>query len=179
MESKINREALLQRDGLAHGGSFPHALLPCDLRFAGLEIICSLMARPLRIEHDGVLYNITTQGDARQDIFYRDKGFQISLEILSETTDRYRWIIHAYFLTSNLCHLSAEPPLAHLSFEICHLHGLYTHRFNGMIQGTSLGTLMRSKLQGMNAKHLIRRSEREDGFNKGVSPRARRTDSYG
>ena len=137
------------------------------------------MARPLRIEHDGVLYNITSQGDARQDIFYTDKVFQISLEILSETTDRYRWIIHAYSLTSNHCHLLTEPPLAHLSFEIRLLHGLYTHRFNGMIQGTSLGTLMRSKLLGMNSMRLIRRREREDGFNKGFSPRARRIDSYG
>lgn len=88
------------------------------------------MARQMSIEYEGDLYNITTLGNAGQDICYTDKVFQMFLEILNEMTDRYRWIIHTCCLTSNHFHLLTKTPLAYLSSGIRRLQGICTHRFN-------------------------------------------------
>ena len=56
------------------------------------------MTRPLRIEFKGVVYHITSGGNARQAIFLDEKDFVDFLGILCSVVKRYYFILYAYFL---------------------------------------------------------------------------------
>jgi len=54
------------------------------------------MARPLRIEFEGALYHITSRGNARGDIYKKDKDRQEFLSLLNIVFNRFDWCCHAY-----------------------------------------------------------------------------------
>lgn len=88
------------------------------------------MSRPLRIEFAHGLYHVTARGDGREDIFLEDADRELFLEVLSETVDRFNWVIHAYCLMGNHYHLLIETPDGNLSKGMRQLNGVYTQRFN-------------------------------------------------
>lgn len=88
------------------------------------------MSRPLRIEFAHGLYHVTSRGDGREDIFLEEGDRELFLDVLSETTDRFNWLIHAYCLMGNHYHLLVETPDGNLSKGMRQLNGVYTQRFN-------------------------------------------------
>lgn len=88
------------------------------------------MSRPLRIEFAHGLYHVTSRGDRQEDIFSEDADRELFLEVLSETVDRFNWVIHAYCLMDNHYHLLIETPDGNLSKGMRQLNGVYTQRFN-------------------------------------------------
>lgn len=88
------------------------------------------MARPMRIEYEGAFYHVTSRGNAGQDIFVNEEDRKMFLKTLSETVERYRWIVHAYCLMGSHYHLLVETPHANLSEGMRQLNGVYTQRFN-------------------------------------------------
>ena len=47
------------------------------------------MARPLRIEYNGAVYNVTAQGNEKKPIFKDDKDGKIYFDALQKAEDRY------------------------------------------------------------------------------------------
>lgn len=88
------------------------------------------MACPLRLEFAHGLYHVTSRGDGREDIYREDADRELFLEVLSDTVDRFNWVIHAYCLMDNHYHLSIETPDGNLSKGMWQLNGVYTQRFN-------------------------------------------------
>jgi REP element-mobilizing transposase RayT len=88
------------------------------------------MARPLRIEFPGATYHVTTRGNAREPIFFTDADRRTLLDVLGETTERFRWLCHGYCLMGNHYHLLVETPEANLSRGMRQLNGVYTQRIN-------------------------------------------------
>ena len=88
------------------------------------------MARPLRLEFAHGLYHVTSRGDGQGDIYRDDADRDLFLQVLSETVDRFNWVIHAYCLMGNHYHLLIETPNGNLSRGMRQLNGVYTQRFN-------------------------------------------------
>ncbi|HEY7219274.1 MAG TPA: transposase, partial [Candidatus Binatia bacterium] len=68
------------------------------------------MARPLRIVYDGALYHVTSRGNERKPIFKDTTDRELFLNVLSQVTQRFHWLCHAYCLMGNHYHLVIETP---------------------------------------------------------------------
>lgn len=88
------------------------------------------MARPLRIEYDGALYHVTSRGNERKPIFRDDADRELFFNTLSQVTQRFHWLCHAYCLMNNHYHLLVETPDGNLSKGMRQLNGVYTQVFN-------------------------------------------------
>jgi len=88
------------------------------------------MARPIRIEYAGVLYHITSRGNAREAIFFTDEDRLSFLKILQDQCRTINWLCHAYCLMDNHYHLLIETPDGNLSKGMRQLNGVYTQTFN-------------------------------------------------
>ncbi|MEZ9911037.1 transposase, partial [Vibrio sp. 10N.261.51.A3] len=88
------------------------------------------MSRPLRIEYAGALYHVTSRGNARQPIYLEEQDFELFIEVLSGTSERFNWVVHSYCLMTNHYHLLVETPDGNLSKGMRQLNGVYTQKFN-------------------------------------------------
>ena len=88
------------------------------------------MARPLRLEHPGAVWHITSRGNNRGDIFLSDGDRLTFLALLAEAVRRFGWIIHAYVLMTNHFHLVMETPEMTLSRGMKWLNSKYAQWFN-------------------------------------------------
>ena len=88
------------------------------------------MARPLRLEYTGALYNVTSRGDRREAIYRDDEDREEWLAVLSQVCERFNWILHAWCQMTNHYHLLVETIDGHLSRGMRQLNGVYTQRFN-------------------------------------------------
>ena len=88
------------------------------------------MARPLRIEHPGAVYHVTSRGNAREAIFLSDADRRKFLDVLANTVEKYNWLCHAFCLLDNHYHLVVETPDPNLSLGMRQLNGVYTQSFN-------------------------------------------------
>ena len=88
------------------------------------------MARPLRLDHAGAVWHVTSRGNERREIFREDEDRERFLRILAGTVKRFRWKVHAYVLMGNHYHLLLETPEPTLSRGMKHLNGMYTQSFN-------------------------------------------------
>ena len=88
------------------------------------------MARPLRIEHPGAVYHVTSRGNAREAIFLADADRRKFLAVLADTVEKYNWLCHAFCLLDNHYHLVIETPDPNLSLGMRQLNGVYTQSFN-------------------------------------------------
>jgi len=91
------------------------------------------MARPLRVEYPGAWYHVMNRGLAKQTIFHNDKSYQLFLDVLEESHNRYQIKVHAYCLMRNHFHLLIQTPLSNLGRAMRHIDGLYTVRNNRLI----------------------------------------------
>ena len=88
------------------------------------------MARPLRLEHPGALYHVTSRGNAKGDIYLDESDRRIFLRLLAATVTRQRWVLHAFCLMGNHYHLLFETPHPNLSRGMHQLNGVYSQCFN-------------------------------------------------
>jgi REP element-mobilizing transposase RayT len=88
------------------------------------------MARPVRIDVAGGWYHVTSRGNERKAIFRDDRDRNHFLELLAESTERFRLRVHAYVLMPNHYHLLVETPQANLSRAIQWLNVSYSVWFN-------------------------------------------------
>jgi len=88
------------------------------------------MARPLRLDHAGALWHITSRGSERREIFRGDGDRRGFLDLLGKTVERFNWRTHGYALMGNHYHLVVETPEPTLSRGMHHLNGGYAQRFN-------------------------------------------------
>ena len=88
------------------------------------------MSRPLRVEFAGALYHVTSRGNARQAIYLDEQDFQIFVEVLADTCQRFNWVVHSYCLMTNHYHILLETPDGNLSKGMRQLNGVYTQKFN-------------------------------------------------
>ncbi|MBW3566210.1 MAG: transposase [Acidobacteria bacterium] len=58
------------------------------------------MARPLRLEHRGALWHVTSRGNNREMIFHDDDDRESFLGILAGVVALFNWRIHAWVLMS-------------------------------------------------------------------------------
>lgn len=94
------------------------------------------MARPLRIEHPGALYYVTSRGNSQSNIFITDTDRSSFLEILESAINRFNWICHSYCLMDNHYHLLIETPKGNLSRGMRRINGIYTQKFNWIYKKT-------------------------------------------
>jgi REP element-mobilizing transposase RayT len=88
------------------------------------------MARPLRLDHAGAVWHVTSRGNERREIFRDDEDRERFLTTLGRVIRIFRWRVHAYVLMGNHYHLLVETPEANLSRGMRHLNGVYTQEFN-------------------------------------------------
>jgi REP-associated tyrosine transposase len=88
------------------------------------------MTRPLRLDHAGAIWHVTSRGNERHEIFHDDEDRRRFLAILGRVVERFRWRVHAYVLMGNHYHLLIETPEPTLSRGMHHLNGIYTQGFN-------------------------------------------------
>lgn len=79
------------------------------------------MARPLRLEHPGAIWHVTSRGNNRGDIFLDDDDRIMFLAILGETVRRFGWVIHYTLMTNHfrLVFATPEPTLSRGSCFFC------------------------------------------------------------
>jgi|ERR1039458_134077 REP element-mobilizing transposase RayT len=63
------------------------------------------MVRPLRIEHPGGWYHVTSRGNERRAIFRDDRDRVHFLELLENMVGRFGLRLHCYVLLDNHYHL--------------------------------------------------------------------------
>ncbi|MCP5527686.1 MAG: transposase [Verrucomicrobiales bacterium] len=68
------------------------------------------MARKLRVEHPGAVYDVLNRGNRREAIYRDDTNRQRFLDILAEAGAKTGWQIHALCLMPNHFHLVVETP---------------------------------------------------------------------
>ncbi len=92
------------------------------------------MARPLRIEYAGAVYDVFNRGNYRQDLF-AVAGSGVSFErTLFEACERFGWSLHAYVLMSNHYHLCLETRDGRLAAGMQWLQSTFANRFNRLVQ---------------------------------------------
>ena len=90
----------------------------------------ALMARKLRIEYPGAVYQVMSRGDRCATIFRAEPGYHLFLQTLAEACTKAGWQVHAYCLMPNHFHLVLETPQPALVAGMKWLLGTYAGRFN-------------------------------------------------
>src|SRR5260221_1176697 len=88
------------------------------------------MARPLRLEHPGAVWHVTSRGNNHCNIYLGKDDHLMFLGIFAEAVRRFRWIVHAYTLMTNHFHLIIETPEPTLSRGMKWMNGKYAQWFN-------------------------------------------------
>jgi len=88
------------------------------------------MSRPLRIEFHGAVYHITSRGNGKQKIFFKDNDRKVFLSLLWEVVKREKWVCYAYCLMDNHYHLLIETTRPNLSRGMRELNGVYAQKLN-------------------------------------------------
>lgn len=105
------------------------------------------MARPLRLEHPGAIWHVTSRGNERRDIVRSDADRRAFLSILAESVTIHGWILHAWVLMTNHYHLLVETPVPTLSLGVKRLNELYAERFNYLHD--RVGHLFQGRFKGI------------------------------
>lgn len=90
----------------------------------------AVMSRPLRLDHPGAVWHVTTRGNEKREIFVDREDRSGLLGVLADVVEICRWRLHAYVLMGNHYHLLLETPEANLSQGMHRLNGTYSLRFN-------------------------------------------------
>ncbi len=114
------------------------------------------MARPLRLEHAGALWHVTSRGNERRRIFRDACDRRVFLSVLADAIGRYGWRLHAYVLMGNHYHLLVETPEANLSDGMHRLNAIHSQRFNR--RHGRVGHLLQGRFKGIlveKERHLL------------------------
>jgi len=88
------------------------------------------MSRPLRLDHAGALWHVTSRGNERREVFRDDADRREFLHVLGRVVDLFGWKLHAWVLMGNHYHLLVGTPEATLSRGMRQLNGDYAQHFN-------------------------------------------------
>jgi REP element-mobilizing transposase RayT len=88
------------------------------------------VSRPLRLEHPGAVWHVTSRGNEKRLVFRDDADRERWLGLLGKVVVLFAWRLHAYVLMGNHYHLLLETPVPSLSKGMRHLNGVYTQAFN-------------------------------------------------
>jgi REP element-mobilizing transposase RayT len=88
------------------------------------------VSRPLRLEHPGAVWHVTSRGNEKREVFRDDADRERWLGLLGKVVVLCAWRLHAYVLMGNHYHLLVETPVPSLSRGMRHLNGVYTQAFN-------------------------------------------------
>ena len=105
------------------------------------------MARPLRLEHEGALWHVTSRGNERRSIFREEADRRLFLAKLAETIEVFAWRLHAYVLMGNHYHLLLETPEPNLSRGMHRLNATYSQKFNRTHE--RVGHLFQGRFKGI------------------------------
>jgi len=92
------------------------------------------MARPLRIEYPGAVYEITVRGNAGHAIFKNDQDRILFLKNLGKICERFEWVCYAYCLLDSEYQLLIETLTPNLSRGMREVNGVYTQAINRKYQ---------------------------------------------
>lgn len=88
------------------------------------------MSRPLRLDHAGALWHVTSRGNERREVFVDDEDRREFVRVLGRAVDLFGWKLHAWVLMGNHYHLFVGTPEATLSRGMRQLNGDYAQHFN-------------------------------------------------
>jgi putative transposase len=66
------------------------------------------MARPLRLDHAGAVWHVTSRGNERREIFRDNEDRESFLTTVCRMVQTFRWRVDAYVLMGNHYHLLIE-----------------------------------------------------------------------
>ncbi len=114
------------------------------------------MARPLRLDHAGALWHVTSRGNERQPIFRDESDRRLFLSVLGDVVEICAWRLHAYVLMGNHYHLLLETPEANLSRGMHRLNAVYSQKFN--FRHERVGHLLQGRFKAIlveKERHLL------------------------
>jgi REP element-mobilizing transposase RayT len=88
------------------------------------------MSRPLRLDHAGALWHVTSRGNERREVFADDDDRREFLRLLGRSVDLFGWKLYAWVLMDNHFHLVVGTPEATLSRGMRQLNGDFAQHFN-------------------------------------------------
>ena len=88
------------------------------------------MSRPLRLDHAGALWHVTSRGNERREVFVDDEDRREFLRLLGRCVELFGWKLHAWVLMGNHYHLLVGTPEATLSRGMRQLNGDFAQHFN-------------------------------------------------
>ena len=88
------------------------------------------MSRPLRLDHAGALWHVTSRGNERREVFLDDQDRREFLSLLGRSVELFGWKLYAWVLMSNHYHLFVGTPEATLSRGMRQLNGDFAQHFN-------------------------------------------------
>lgn len=88
------------------------------------------MSRPLRLDHAGALWHVTSRGNERREVFLDDQDRREFLRLLGRSVELFGWKLYAWVLMSNHYHLFVGTPEATLSRGMRQLNGDFAQHFN-------------------------------------------------
>ncbi|MBK8598379.1 MAG: transposase [Holophagales bacterium] len=88
------------------------------------------MSRPLRLDHAGALWHVTSRGNERREVFVDDEDRREFVRLLGRSVELFGWKLHAWVLMGNHYHLFVGTPEATLSRGMRQLNGDYAGHFN-------------------------------------------------
>lgn len=105
------------------------------------------MARPLRLEHPGAIWHVTSRGNERRPIYRSDRDRSTFLDLLGDTVQHHHWTLHAYVLMTNHYHLVFETPQPTLSAGMKRLNEQHAQIFNS--RHRRVGHLFQGRFKGI------------------------------
>jgi REP element-mobilizing transposase RayT len=105
------------------------------------------VSRPLRLEHPGAVWHVTSRGNERRHVFQDDVDRERWLALLGQVVVLFAWRLHGYVMMGNHYHLIVETPTPTLSRGMRHLNGVFTQAFNRRHQ--RVGHLFQGRFQSI------------------------------
>jgi REP element-mobilizing transposase RayT len=138
------------------------------------------MARPLRIEHPGGWYHVTSRGNERRAIFRDDRDRAHFLELLENMVARFDLRVHGFVLMDNHYHVIVELRQANLSLALQWLNLSYSAWFNRrhdrvghLFQGRFKSVLFSAPASALELSRYVHLNPvRVGGLGLGKGPRA-------
>lgn len=88
------------------------------------------MARPLRIQGEGMIHHVLARGNRKVDIFTTDRDREKYIELIKKYKERYQFKLYAYCLMNNHIHLLIEEGPVNLSRIMQGIQQSYTQYVN-------------------------------------------------
>ena len=96
------------------------------------------IARKLRTWFPGAVYHIMHRGVRRKAIFQEEMDYQVLLQVLKNSLEKYKCILHAYCLMTNHIHLLLETGYMEIWKFMKYMSECYAMYLKAKVTGYSL-----------------------------------------